>query len=400
MKIIIYGLGEEGILVKRALKKKHQIVGFTDSYADINRWGGVRYIRNEKLKIINFDFIIIALKNRFASEKVKNELITKHLISESKIIDFFQLFTEQKVDKILTANTKKCTGIILGISHALCGINPEYLSGKWYNLAVGSEDIYYHKKVLEKCINAYPRIIQDLQYVILDLYDYTIFNYDVSLSTAIIKYWGNGGIMEDRHHYEQNINFVQDAEIEMEKSGYYVPVNDEYLLKIRDELFNKEVIYKELDNFFVKREFGVLGYKDYPLTPQINMLIEKFPFLPSNLYSIPSKRYKETIQENIYHFHQIINTVKGINPGIKVILLLMPRYIVLEEYHRIMLSSYKDEFEQAVKTVTDNNIFLWDFKSVEAISKNPHFYMDPAHLNYSGAIAFTCMLDEHIKKIV
>ncbi|MXP77646.1 hypothetical protein GN277_20515 [Lachnospiraceae bacterium WCA-9-b2] len=96
MKIIIYGLGEEGILVKRALKKNHQIVGFTDSYADINRWGGVRYIRNEKLKIINFDFIIIALKNRFASEKVKNELITKHLISESKIIDFFPTFYRTK----------------------------------------------------------------------------------------------------------------------------------------------------------------------------------------------------------------------------------------------------------------------------------------------------------------
>ena len=63
----------------------------------------------------------------------------------------------------------------------------------------------------------------------------------------------------------------------MEKRGYYVPVNDEYLLKIRDELFNKEVIYKELDNFFVKREFGVLGYKDYPFIFPILSYDSKYP---------------------------------------------------------------------------------------------------------------------------
>ena len=96
-------------LVKRALKKKHQIVGFTDSYADINRWGVIP-------NIIPVHFFVFAVS----------------------------------------------------ILSTFCSVK------SW--------------------------------------------NYDVSLSTAIIKYWGNGGIMEDRHHYEQNINFVQDAEIEMEKS--------------------------------------------------------------------------------------------------------------------------------------------------------------------------------------
>lgn len=75
-------------------------------------------------------------------------------------------------------------GMVLEISHAEVGILPKALNGDFCNLAVSSQDIYYNMKTLKYCIDNYPNKIQDLQYLIFEMYDYTYFNYDVSLSKA------------------------------------------------------------------------------------------------------------------------------------------------------------------------------------------------------------------------
>ena len=192
MNVLLYGLGKEALLAKKAVRKEHTIIGFTDSFANIECYAGLNFYDRKSLGKLNYDYIVLALSNRYVSEKIKEELIHEGTAPQ-KIIDFRQLFTRQKVDKVMyNSKDEKVDGVILGLSHALFGINPTYLPGVWKNLAMPGEDLYCHYKILRKCVDCYFDRIKDLKYAVLDMYDYTVFNYDVSLSKNMLEYLSRG----------------------------------------------------------------------------------------------------------------------------------------------------------------------------------------------------------------
>ena len=71
----------------------------------------------------------------------------------------------------------------------------------------------------------------------------------------------------------------------------------------------------------------------------------------------------------------------------------------MEKYHERLLVREKAEF----KSITDGflkeeNCYYFNFKHCTQISSNRYFFWDVAHLNYMGAIAFTELLNDRIRK--
>lgn len=94
----------------------------------------------------------------------------------------------------------------------------------------------------------YAEKIENIKYAIVDLYDYTIFNYDASLSNQILFYWSHGGIMEHLHNFRRNKNYVNSHTAEMKDHGYY-PVTSDCFRTVRAELFDGELVQKKHAEF-------------------------------------------------------------------------------------------------------------------------------------------------------
>lgn len=397
MRLIIYGLGREALYVKDMVKSPQYIVGFTDSFAEIEMFGGYKYYNLNELERLQYDYIIITLNQRKLSDEIKEMLVTNYHIKRECIINFFEMYAEQKVDKVMSTCKQKCDGIILGISHAALGLNPQYMGGGYcVNLANGSEDIFYHYQVIKKCAEKYGAKIENIKYAIIDMYDYTIFNYDASLSNQILFYWSHGGMMENLHNFHKNKNFLNSPINVMKEYGYF-SLTTESLRKLRSKMFDEKLVKETLQNMYSNKEPVYLGFNDYPLEVQFCNGLPQEPFLPFDLHYMGEPRYPKTIEENIYLLEQTVKLLRGINSNIKIYFLLMPRYFILEQYHKILLQSYKSDFENIVgKFEKEFGIVYLNMKDTKTISKNPHFYRDTAHLNYYGAIAFTGILEKTI----
>lgn len=75
-----------------------------------------------------------------------------------------------------------CEGMMLGISHACVEIISRCLQRDFCKLARSLQDLFYNLKAFEYYVKNYPKKISDLRYLVLEIYDYTYFDYDVSKS--------------------------------------------------------------------------------------------------------------------------------------------------------------------------------------------------------------------------
>lgn len=137
----------------------------------------------------SYECIIIAVKDLSSAQDFSNLL--KYILKDTAtiIINFYAMYhislPLSKVDRVMSNPFHTdYTGMILGISHAEVGVLPQLLHGNFCNLAVSSQDIYYNMKTLKYCMDYYKSKIQNLQYLIFDMFDYSYFNYDTSLCKA------------------------------------------------------------------------------------------------------------------------------------------------------------------------------------------------------------------------
>lgn len=103
--------------------------------------------------------------------------------------------------------------------------------------------------------------------------------------------------------------------------------------------------------------------------------------------SIQRHMYEPTIQFQIANFAEFLHLVYCINPNIKVIGVLLPKYYVVEETEQTVNQLWKPYFENIVSSFQENyaNFMFCDLKNLTDISHNPDFYQDLTHLNFEGA---------------
>ena len=341
-----------------------------------------------------FDCIIIAVKDSETSEDLFT-LISLIRDDDSHIIDFYRLYQAcipfMKADRIMTNHPeRKYDGMILGISHAEVGLIPRCFDGSFCNLAVTSQDIYFNLKTLEYCLANYPEKISNLKYLILDLYDYTYFNYDTSLTKNVVDYYALGGYI-GAHNFDRNKHFRVSFEniIADIFADRFHGITDP-MVSLWNELFPN--IYTQYD------------YIEFPFITTTYLRTKTIHDKDIENYyantSIVENIFHNTIQENIQHFYALLDLAYSIAPKIKIYLILLPRNFQAQQKGNALYPQYaqwKEMFETILEEANKIYPFTYlNFKDHE-ISKEMKYYYDVSHFNYYGAVTFSKLLNSMIK---
>lgn len=343
----------------------------------------------ESLK--QYDAIIIAVSDEGESSEVK-ELFAELLGESDRIIDYY-LFYQAMVPQMLVDCAMKdpvnsgYRGMVLGISHSYVGILAENFSVPVCNLAFNSQDIYYNKKILEYCIEKYRDKICDLEFIILDLFDYTYFNYDVSRSRSASGYYFRG-YTKDPHHFEDNKN-----------TSFHFDEMMTFFLREKYKDINNQKI--NLFDTLFQNIHAVDDYQAYKSVPDMAVTRNKMVSDQDvDEYkvdtSIVKNQYSETIEENVSLFYQLLELMYQLNPRMKVYLLILPQYYKTIEKAKDMYAGWKKRFYDIIQEANKKYPFVfWDYKEHEMSYEKVCFY-DATHLNYYGANKFTQILQSRI----
>ncbi|MDE7017646.1 MAG: SGNH/GDSL hydrolase family protein [Lachnospiraceae bacterium] len=342
----------------------------------------------------SYNYIVIAIEDKQAARNMHG-LLKAILDQDSrKVIDFYLLYRaalpSMTVDRVMKNPLKnRYNGIILGISHAQVGILPQLLNGDFCNLSVSSQDIYYNMKTLEYCMNTYANKIQDLKYLIFDMYDYTYFNYDVSLSRhSSVRYYSWGGYTLDQHHFDEikSFDFTFDDYMNLLSEKRYADI-DEAQIDLWDTLF---------ENVYAGN-----GFKDFDSTQNLHFRLKTVSDKEIKEFhanaSVVKNIFQESIRENIEHFCHLLELAYSINPNIKICCILMPRYC--ETWSRIKTEfvAWKEVFYNIMEELQNRYTFTFLDLTEHEIARRRECYADASHLNYYGAIEFTKLLNSLIQ---
>lgn len=418
MKILLYGLGRGHLIVEKYLKEKHEIVGYVDEFLKEKEYNGVSVYTKECIKNLDYECIVIAIEPNRERKKAYNDL--KSLgIKDDRIMDFFDLYMEyysyrlelplKRIDKVMSNVHNKLDGIILGISHGLCAINTNHMKGNFCNLAIPSQDLYYNLKQLKHLIKYYKDKADQLQYVIIDMFSYIYFNYDISLTKNAVLYFEESGYRDDEcHNFAKNKNFNGTVSEELLKR------HEGYVKEAKEKLFNREKRKEKrifsylfnMDNVNVNEDFKELGIYDkyvsdiYVRSEREKVItdeeIEQLK-LEDKPNSIAVNMFTETVKENIEIFDELLKTIFNLNKDMKVYLVLIPQYIEKEIKVQAEEVEWKPQFYDILYKFREKYKFeILDFKDYEEISAKQEYYYDYGHLNYTGSMVFTELLNNYI----
>lgn len=407
-KILVYGVDKYTEFVISCIKKNNEIVGVTDSFSHFEYFGNIKFILLENIKKIEWDFVIITSRERRVRDEIKKHLIDFG-INISKILSFFELFHEEKVVKVMELfPSRTYDGLIIGLSHAAKGLNPRYFDGQWVNMATSGEDLFYHFEVIKKCINEYYKNFRMLKFIVIDMYDYSNFSYDTSLSSQALAYWADGGNCH-KHNYKDNKMYSEDIDAEMGRTlgAYpaYYPKRSEIELTYRAIIFDEKRVYKNMDKYFYDLDPAHIAYQDFPNEIQNCGHISEIPMIPITAYIRKNKNmnlYEKTEKENLSIFYSMLGFVRKKLPEVKIVLTLLPRYEKLENLHSDLtyVNLEKNKFEDYLaKTIDNKHVFYINYKKYEPIASNYNLFRDVTHLNYQGSVVMSSILNRKLNEI-
>lgn len=383
MKIVIYGLGQGNEYIESILKSEHEIIGYSDSYSQIKIYKGKKFYKPEELSSIIFDYLIITIRNRKESWKVY-ELLTgsRYSISKKKVIPFYVYANGEYWDICMShADVESTEGLILGTSYARNGILPEFLSASFINLSVPSQDLFGNLEGIKALFGKYGDRLSNLKYILVDMFDYYYFNFDASLCKLFFSYLGYGGIIKE-HNYKNNRNYKNEFNNELfQQLGIK---RDNVIIEILEQLFEEHFA---LDHEVMANNRWKCIEQDVPL--------------PVGHFTarIVTERDERTIKENKKIFDEFLSEIWEFNPDIKIVLLLLPKYITLEEVKDATMKRWKTEFFEILNEIRDKkNLYIKNYKFCDGIANNRHMWFDIDHLNTIGARCMTSIIEEDLKR--
>lgn len=237
--------------------------------------------------------------------------------------------------------------------------------------------------MFEICLHKFREQLSNLQYVIFDLYDYNVYNIDVSVTADFFNYLASGGVLEP-HNYSQSRVYKNGFKRDIyERLNIMMEISPQ-INEVMEELFE--------DNIGLNAEIeGTIK--------RINSIKRMEPLSAEKCFSgIVTKRYEDTIRENKKTLELFCQNVKKFNSSTKIIFTLLPRYITMEKIMQPFMKEWKKEFECFIEELhTKYDAIYLNYKDREDISDNNYFYWDVNHLNAAGGISMTSIIDEYIK---
>ena len=358
------------------------------------RWRDNRAFFMLKAMADSAEVIIISASDSKLRIFLTNILHLELNVDLNRIIDFYKMYKAilplMRADCYMKFDKRDgYKGIILGISHAEVGLLTEYFDENYVNLAVSSQDLYYNNQLLEYVYTNYYDRVKNVDKLIIDMFDYTYFNYDVSLSSTAHSYYGWGGYNKDGHNFEENHNYDFSFEeyITYLMCEKYKDISEE-MIDIWDCCFMNPLKHDQnvIDQCIPKvwERCSIVSLED----------IEQMKIKTS----IRVKKFERTWNENIEIIKRIIGNAYTYNPRMKIIFLLMPQYYPYLQKVDSIMGEWKIRFMQEINRYVDNYpIVFWDYK-VSSFSYNKLLFQDPSHLNYYGAFCFTKELDKRLNR--
>ena len=389
MKCIIYGLSTARQFIEKNLYEYIDIIGYSDSFHNLLEYNFKRFYKPKELVNLSFDLLIIAIDGDKDNIEVKEKLMDLG-ICEKKIITMYEYkkyyFKElKKSNEIINFDLESdLNGLIFGISYAQAGIIPRYIDKGVYNLALGSQDIFYNYHQLKRIIEKYKEKILNIKFVILDMYTYTYFNYDLSLSKNAISFIYNNGFEHITNNFIYNKNFSEEEISEIKKE---LSIDK---MKLLEEIIDSKKIIRRDRTYFFNKEERDKRIDEVELSNYKNKKSYGLSNIEKNIYS-------ETEEMNIKIFKKFLHDIKEINKDIKIYTVLIPRYKLVEEANKENKKIWKDRFYKIIEECQKEYDFDFiDLKDCEQIKDNMNYYFDLEHLNYQGAIEFTKVLKQYL----
>lgn len=378
MKLFLIGYAEDVVFVKKQMTQNLEM----EEIFILSDLQGPYELSFEHLN--KYDMVILAVKDMNLREGLL-EYLRLFGLPKEKILDFYCMYEATLPfmiadRRLMYRDITDYRGIILGISHAEVGIIPRLLQVPFCNLAISSQDIFYNMKTLAYVTSQYADKFKNLEYLVIDMFDYTYFNYDASLSRDAWKYYAWGGYNKDSHNFSDN--------------KHYDFTLDEWLFywlegKRKDIDENKTAIWERcFENAHQGNQYGeYAGYLD--MNQRVKILDEKDVSQFKVETSIVKNYFDKTIKENLNYFEEMLKLAYQINPNIKVYIILMPVYEALRHRCEQAYQDWKKFFYDIIEIYNKKYPFTFlDLKEHELSNGKQYFY-DATHLNYYGAAVFT-----------
>ena len=228
-----------------------------------------------------------------------------------------------------------------------------------------------------------------MKYAIIDLYDYSYFNYDTSLSASSVKYLTFGGFNLDKHHFDENKshNLSFEETLSVLEQNRYENISDTDLL-IWEQLFTD--VYEFANYELFNSNFEPLGTR---LSVVPDSAIQNYQYNRSAV----TKLFPETIKENAENLEKILCLLQKVNPDIKIFTVLLPKYVETEALDAKEITKHIPIFHKIIDDLHQKyNFTHLDFKKISELSYDKNLFNDANHFNYFGALKFTSELNKYI----
>lgn len=360
--------------------EEYEIVSFFFPHRKEEKWISIGTFTKE----CNDGNVIVAIED----QQTKNNMIATMSYLGYELTDYFDFNKVHKslvpfnhVDRaMLKKSGTRLDGIILGISHGKMGINSDYFpeGHNFVNLAFDSQDIYYNYKVLEYLIKNYPQEIVSAKHVIIDMFDYTYFNYDISLARHALVYYDAAGCFWGPHHFDENKAFEYEFDVIKESIDlkHSIDVSDEEKI-IWDTWFGHYYELEKYDSLKAPQSLAICTQD----------MVDKFGY-----GDIVPNTFPNTLAENRKLFEQLLDLILAINPQMSIHLVLLPRSPEVEkkELANEYIQTWKEFFYKEIMYFNERYSFdFWDLKGENTLGLTMNDYFDAVHLNLFGAIKVT-----------
>ena len=332
MRIIIIGIAED-------IEEVSSFINHEENTVDILFWNDYEQIYDLIFRKTNYDVCVIAVRDEELADAIVEQAARNFGIEHRKIINYYLFYhatiPHMKMERVLSIPRKNYDGIILGISYSEVGIIPEILGNHFINLSVSSQDLFYNLKTLEYVKENYPERMKGIQYLILDMFDYTYFNFDISLSKTVFYYYSYGGYVLDEHNFGKNksVHCSFDEGMKTSTSKKYKDITEDQIT-LWYSLFGD-----------VHKKDGYKGYKEIDEIYKRNRIVDDDAVKRYEYeQSIVKNVFENTISENIAVFDRIIELARSINPDIRIVCVILPQYIKGMDCNQDLYFAWKERF--------------------------------------------------------
>ncbi len=350
---------------------------------------------------IDYVFSFVARRALYRKEELADWILRalrEMEIPEDIIVDGWRIYRslyprEEYARKLENPKMKKLDGVVFGISHAEAGIRADFLPGDACNFASSSQDIYFNYFTAQRIWNRYYEKVKDIKYAVIEMFDYTYFNFETMYTGATLNFFHKSGI-ECPKEYDslENKNLTMSA------------------AEINNYLRTKWAYSSEKERRLVEEYFENLiendenAYHNHNLVDGVRKItedeIEQYRKEPS-ITSIQVSVFEKSIEKNVKYMYELLRFLYERNPEIKIILCLIPKYKVVEEFESATFADWKIFFEKILSDLQQKIPFTYlNFKEDEEISARKDFYWDMTHLNDDGACVFSKKLGNRIAEIL